>query len=90
MIAFAYFAGQDVRADQSYGQLVNAVLPDAYAGFFAAVMMGAILSSFNSALNSTCTLLVSGCISLSGDRTQPMSSWFVPANISAGLLPSSR
>jgi SSS family solute:Na+ symporter len=60
MIAFAYFAGQDIRADQSYGQLVNAVLPDAYAGFFAAVMMGAILSSFNSALNSTCTLFSLG------------------------------
>jgi len=30
------------------------------AGFFAAVMMGAILSSFNSALNSTCTLFSLG------------------------------
>lgn len=60
MIAFAYFAGQDIRADQSYGRLVNAVLPEAYAGFFAAVMMGAILSSFNSALNSTCTLFSLG------------------------------
>ena len=30
------------------------------AGFFAAVMMGAILSSYNSALNSTCTLFSLG------------------------------
>jgi SSS family solute:Na+ symporter len=60
MIAFAMFAGQDVRADHSYGVLVNTVLPTAYAGFFAAVMMGAILSSFNSALNSTCTLFSLG------------------------------
>lgn len=60
MIAFTYFAGQQIRADQSYGQLVNAVLPSAYAGFFAAAMMGAILSSFNSALNSTCTLFSLG------------------------------
>ena len=60
MIAFALFAGQDVRADHSYGALVNTVLPAAYAGFFAAVMMGAILSSFNSALNSTCTLFSLG------------------------------
>lgn len=60
MIAFALFAGQDMRADHSYGALVNAVLPAAYAGFFAAVMMGAILSSFNSALNSTCTLFSLG------------------------------
>ncbi len=56
MIAFALFAGSNVHADHSYGQLVNRVLPTPLAGFFAAVMMGAILSSFNSALNSTCTL----------------------------------
>lgn len=60
MIAFAYFAGQDVRADHSYGLLVRSVLPEAYAGFFAAAMMGAILSSFNSALNSTCTIFSMG------------------------------
>lgn len=60
LIAFAVFAGQDVHADLSYGKLVNHVLPTAYAGFFAAVMMGAILSSFNSALNSTCTLFSLG------------------------------
>ena len=60
MIAFAVFAGQEMRADHVYGELVNLVLPAAYAGFFAAVMMGAILSSFNSALNSTCTLFSLG------------------------------
>ncbi len=60
MIAFALFAGQDIRADHSYGRLVNEVLPTPLAGFFAAVMMGAILSSFNSALNSTCTLFSLG------------------------------
>ncbi len=60
MIAFALFFGQDVTADHSYGRLVNQVLPVPLAGFFAAVMMGAILSSFNSALNSTCTLFSLG------------------------------
>jgi SSS family solute:Na+ symporter len=60
MIAFAMFAGHDVHPDHSYGQLVKQVLPTMYAGFFAAVMMGAILSSFNSALNSTCTLFSLG------------------------------
>jgi len=60
MIAFALFAGRELQADHAYGLLVNAVLPTAYAGFFAAVMMGAILSSFNSALNSTCTLFSLG------------------------------
>jgi SSS family solute:Na+ symporter len=40
--------------------LVNDVLPAGLAGFFAAAMMGAILSSYNSALNSTCTLFSLG------------------------------
>jgi SSS family solute:Na+ symporter len=56
MIAFAVLGGQGLRADHAYGELVRLVLPTVYAGFFAAVMLGAILSSFNSALNSTCTL----------------------------------
>ena len=42
--------------DQSYGMLVNLVLPPVLLGFFAAVLFGAILSSFNSALNSSVTL----------------------------------
>ena len=74
MIAFALFAGQDVRADHAYGRLVNSVLPTPLAGFFAAVMMGAILSSFNSALNSTCTLfslgLYKSVINKNADTTQ--------------------
>ena len=45
-----------VSNDQAYGTLVRRVLPTWLAGFFAAVMVGAILSSFNSALNSTVTL----------------------------------
>lgn len=48
------------RRDQAYGMLVRKVLPDWLAGFFAAVMVGAILSSFNSALNSTATLFSLG------------------------------
>jgi len=44
------------QADLSYGMLVNKVLPPVLLGFFAAVLFGAILSSFNSALNSSVTL----------------------------------
>ena len=44
------------QADQSYGMLVNRVLPPVLLGFFAAVLFGAILSSFNSTLNSSVTL----------------------------------
>ncbi len=60
MLAYSIFAGQDIKADQAYGMLVNAVLPAPMTGFFAAVMIGAILSSFNSALNSSCTLFSLG------------------------------
>jgi len=31
------------QADQSYGMLVNKVLPPVFLGFFAAVLFGAIL-----------------------------------------------
>lgn len=44
----------------AYGMLVDHVLPPPLAGFFAAVIVGAILSSFNSALNSTATLFSLG------------------------------
>jgi SSS family solute:Na+ symporter len=60
MIAFALFMNDGIKPVQAYGKLVNEVLPTSMAGFFAAVMMGAILSSFNSALNSTCTLFSLG------------------------------
>ena len=43
-------------SDKAYGALVNMVLPAPLKGFFAAVLLGAILSSYNSVLNSTCTL----------------------------------
>ncbi|MEZ6067740.1 MAG: solute:sodium symporter family transporter [Planctomycetaceae bacterium] len=52
--------GTQIKPDHAYGQLVQQVLPPWMAGFFAAVMVGAILSSFNSALNSTATLFSLG------------------------------
>lgn len=60
MISFYLFSDKGIRPDQAYGLLVNQVLPPTLNGFFAAVMVGAILSSFNSALNSTCTLFSLG------------------------------
>ena len=42
----------------AYPMLVNKVLPVYLIGFFAAVLFGAILSSFNAALNSTSTLFM--------------------------------
>jgi SSS family solute:Na+ symporter len=60
LIAYHLFASQNIRPDHAYGMLVREVLPAPLAGFFAAVMVGAILSSFNSALNSTTTLFSLG------------------------------
>ena len=40
--------------------LVKAVLPATFTGFFAAVMVGAVLSTFNSVLNSAATLFSKG------------------------------
>lgn len=56
LIAFHLFQGNLESADSAYPMLVNKVLPDAWVGFFAAVLFGAILSSFNSVLNSSVTL----------------------------------
>ena len=60
IIAFHLYAGTDIKADTAYGQLVRDVLPGPLTGLFAAVMVGAILSSYNSALNSTTTLFSFG------------------------------
>lgn len=60
MIAYHLYAKTGIRADQAYGHLVRDVLPTPLTGVFAAVMVGAILSSFNSVLNSSCTLFSIG------------------------------
>lgn len=48
--------GTGMHTSDVYPTLVADVLPDVWVGFFAAVLFGAILSSFNSALNSCVTL----------------------------------
>ncbi|MFP2995847.1 solute:sodium symporter family transporter [Spongiivirga sp. MCCC 1A20706] len=56
IIAWHLFEGNLDNADQAYPALVRKVLPTVYIGFFAAVLFGAVLSSFNSLLNSSATL----------------------------------
>ncbi|MDP5157624.1 MAG: solute:sodium symporter family transporter [Flaviramulus sp.] len=56
IIAYHYFEGGLSSSDLAYPELVRAVLPKPLVGFFAAVLFGAILSSFNSVLNSSVTL----------------------------------
>ncbi len=56
IIAYNMFGSELNDADASYPELVRRVLPGSLLGFFAAVLFGAILSSFNSLLNSSATL----------------------------------
>jgi SSS family solute:Na+ symporter len=60
IIAFHLYSADGIAPVDAYGTLVRNVLPTWLVGFFAAVMVGAILSSFNSALNSTATLFSLG------------------------------
>ncbi len=60
VITSAMNPGAAPNSDQVYGLLVRKVLPAPLTGFFAAAMTGAILSSFNSALNASCTLFSLG------------------------------
>ncbi len=56
VIAWHVFDGSLDKPDLAYPELVRIVLPPALLGFFAAVLFGAVLSSFNSLLNSSATL----------------------------------
>jgi SSS family solute:Na+ symporter len=62
VIAFHMFKDQLGPEDylMAYPMLVKSVLPPVFIGFFAAVMVGAVLSTFNSVLNSSATLFSQG------------------------------
>ena len=62
IIAFHLFKDKIGSDDAllAYPMLVKEVLPVWLVGFFAAVMVGAILSTFNSVLNSSATLFAHG------------------------------
>lgn len=61
LIGFYYFGDSLYdQPDNVYPLLVKKVLPLWLTGFFVAVMMGAILSTFNSALNSAATVFSLG------------------------------
>ena len=61
VIAFHLYGGPDSTSgltsiDLAYPQLIRDVLPNYASGFFLAVLLGAVFSSFNSLLNSAATL----------------------------------
>ena len=57
VIAFHLYAGTSLESfDLAYPKLVKDVLPVYLSGFFLAVLLGTVFSSFNSLLNSAATL----------------------------------
>lgn len=66
IIAFHLYSDKITHQDLDYSVLVSQVLP--LVGFFGAVLFGAVLSSFNSALNSAstmfCLIYISLCLIL--------------------------
>ena len=58
IIAFHLYGGELQSIDLAYPYLVKNVLPMYMSGFFLAVLLGAVFSSFNSLLNSAATLFV--------------------------------
>lgn len=61
IIAYALFKDEIGKQDMAYAILVNHVLPLPLVGFFGAVLLGAVLSTFDSALNSASTMF---CLNL--------------------------
>lgn len=56
IIAFFLLGSRVTMMDEAYPMLIAEIVPTFAMGFFAAVMFGAILSSFNSVLNSIVTM----------------------------------
>lgn len=57
IIGFYYF-GDSLYENQDmvYPEIIKKVLPASFVGIFAAIVMGAVLSTFNSVLNSSATI----------------------------------
>ena len=69
LIAFYYFQDSYYETpDLIYPMLVKKVLPTYLFGFFAAVILGAVLSTFNSVLNSASTVFCYDIYKKSNDR----------------------
>lgn len=58
-----HILGDGLKMDVTYPQLVNTVLPTALQGFFVAALFGAVLSTFNSFLNSAATIFCKDLLS---------------------------
>ena len=54
--AYHLYGSENIRPDEAYPLLINRLLPEAVVGFFGAVLFGAIISTFNSTINSCSTI----------------------------------
>ncbi|MGL4988803.1 MAG: solute:sodium symporter family transporter [Cetobacterium sp.] len=61
IIAYHIYGNGFAEPDLIYSHLIKKLMPKQFVGFFAAVMFGAVLSSYNSILNSASTLF---CINI--------------------------
>ncbi len=57
VMAFHLYGPDLGSIDEAYPRLVDDLVPPLFSGFFLAVLLGAVFSSFNSLLNSAATLL---------------------------------
>lgn len=56
ILAFHLYGSEGIRGDEAYPLLINRLLPKALIGFFGAVLFGAIISTFNSTIQSCSTI----------------------------------
>ncbi|MCQ1061284.1 solute:sodium symporter family transporter [Photobacterium sp. ZSDE20] len=54
--AYHLYGNEGIKADEAYPLLVNRLLPDYLLGFFGAIVFGAVISTFNSTVNSCSTI----------------------------------
>ncbi|WP_133012093.1 solute:sodium symporter family transporter [Marinomonas flavescens] len=56
IIAFHLYGDQGIHPDQAYPLLIHNVMPDYMVGIFGAVLFGAVISTFNSIINTCSTI----------------------------------
>ena len=87
IIGFYYFGDSLYdEPDMVYPQLVKMILPAWLTGFFVAVMMGAILTTFNSALNSAATIFSLGIYKRYFNKAAPEKRLVYIGKISSAIL----
>ena len=56
IIAFHLYGTEGIKADEAYPLLINRLMPDYLVGIFGAVLFGAVVSTFNSIINTCSTI----------------------------------